>query len=143
MSPLEIHVPDIGTDEKVDVVEVLVAAGDEVAVDDGLVTLESDKASMDVPSTAAGTVAEVLVAVGDKVSEGSAIVRVAAGAAAEAPAAKPAESATSTSRAVHSWILPTRPDSQPRPCAQLRARSALPHRGRGPHRPGRAVPFQA
>ncbi len=70
---VEIRIPDIGTDEKVDVVEILVAAGESVAVDDGLVTLESDKASMDVPSTHAGVVEKVTVKVGDKVGEGDLI----------------------------------------------------------------------
>ncbi len=69
-----IPVPDIGDFEAVDVIEVLVAPGDHVAVDDGLITLESDKASMDVPSPEAGTVREVLVAAGGQVSQGDAIV---------------------------------------------------------------------
>ena len=73
MSSIEIKIPDIGTDEKVDVVEVLVAQGESVKVDDGLVTLESDKASMDVPSTHAGVVEKVVVKVGDKVGQGDVI----------------------------------------------------------------------
>jgi dihydrolipoamide dehydrogenase len=71
---LEVRVPDLGTDEKVDVVEILVAAGDTVAVEDGLVTLESDKASMDVPSTHAGVVKKISVRAGDKVGEGDLIL---------------------------------------------------------------------
>ena len=70
----EIRVPDIGSDEKVEVVEILVAVGDEVLVDAGLVTLESDKATMDVPSPAGGRVAKILVAVGDRVGEGDSLV---------------------------------------------------------------------
>ncbi len=73
---IEIKIPDIGDFDQVDVVEVLVEPGDEVAVDDSLITLESDKASMEVPSTAAGVVETVLVAVGDKVGEGATIVRL-------------------------------------------------------------------
>ncbi len=73
---IEIRVPDIGDVEKADVVEILVAAGATVSIDDGLITLESDKASMDVPATAAGTVIEVLVAIGDQVGEGDPIVRL-------------------------------------------------------------------
>ncbi len=73
MSAVEIRIPDIGTDEKVDVVEVLVAAGESVEVDAGLITLESDKASMDVPSTHAGVVEKVIVRVGDKVGKGDLI----------------------------------------------------------------------
>ncbi len=74
MSEVEIRIPDIGTDEKVDVVEVLVAPGERVEADAGLVTLESDKASMDVPSTHAGVVVKVTVKVGDKVGQGDVIV---------------------------------------------------------------------
>jgi pyruvate dehydrogenase E2 component (dihydrolipoamide acetyltransferase) len=75
--PLQtITVPDIGDMDDVDVVEVLVSVGDTVDVDDALITLESDKASMDVPTTVAGKVTEVLVEVGDKVAEGAAIAAV-------------------------------------------------------------------
>jgi dihydrolipoyl dehydrogenase len=96
---VELTIPDIGNFTDVDVVDVLVKAGDVVAVDTPLVTLETDKASMDVPATAAGTITEVLLRRGDKVSKGSLIARVdggparestgaaTAGAAAEVPAA--------------------------------------------------------
>ncbi len=70
----EIRIPDIGDFDEVDVIEVLVAPGDRVAVDDGLITLESDKASMDVPSPRAGTVKEVKVEAGGKVSQGDVIL---------------------------------------------------------------------
>ena len=72
----EIKVPDIGDFDEVPVIEILVEPGQEVAEEDPLITLESDKATMDVPAPEAGTVAEVLVAVGDKVSEGTPIVRL-------------------------------------------------------------------
>ncbi|CAG0931586.1 partial methylmalonyl-CoA carboxyltransferase 1.3S subunit, partial [Planctomycetaceae bacterium] len=74
MSTIEVKVPDIGDFTDVPVIEVLVKAGDKVKVDDSLVTLESDKATMDVPSTVAGTVTSVAVKVGDKVSEGAVVV---------------------------------------------------------------------
>jgi dihydrolipoamide dehydrogenase len=70
----EVLVPDIGDFTDVPVIEVLVAPGDTVAAEDPLITLESDKASMDVPAPAAGTVGELLVQVGDKVSQGSPIL---------------------------------------------------------------------
>ena len=73
---VEIKVPDIGGHENVDVIDVAVKAGDTIAVDDTLITLETDKATMDVPADAAGVVKEVKVKVGDKVSEGSVIVVV-------------------------------------------------------------------
>ena len=94
----EIRVPDIGGHNGVDVIEVTVKVGDDIAVDDSLITLETDKATMEVPASAAGRVVEVKVKVGDKVSEGDLIVVVegavaaasAPVAAAPAPAAAPA-----------------------------------------------------
>ncbi len=88
MALIDVTVPDLGNFKDVPVVEVLVAVGDAVEVDTPLVTLETDKASIDVPSSAAGRVAEILVKAGTKVSKGSAIVRLEA-AAASAPAASP------------------------------------------------------
>ena len=92
MSIVEIKVPDIGGHENVDIIAVEVKVGDTINVDDTLITLETDKATMDVPADAAGVVKEVKVKVGDKVSEGSVILTVeAAGAAVEAaPLAAPA-----------------------------------------------------
>ena len=92
---VQLTIPDIGNFTDVEVVDVLVKAGDVIAVDTPLVTLETDKASMDVPSTAAGTISEVLLKRGDKVSRGSLIVRVEPGAAATGAAAdtKPAPAA--------------------------------------------------
>ena len=71
---LEVRVPDVGELDKVEVVEVLVASGDRVAAEDSLITLESDKASMDIPAPQAGTIAGLAVAVGDQVGEGDLIV---------------------------------------------------------------------
>ena len=71
---IEIRVPDIGDFQDVEVIEVMVAAGDQVEIEDGLVTVETDKAAMDIPATVAGTVVEVSVKVGGKVSEGDLIV---------------------------------------------------------------------
>lgn len=73
---VEVKVPDIGEDGEVDVIEVLVSEGDEVAEEDGLITLETDKATMDVPSPQAGKVKSVTVKVGDKVGEGSVILEL-------------------------------------------------------------------
>lgn len=69
--PLKITIPDIGDFDSVDVIEVLIVSGEPVQAEDPLITLESDKATMDVPSPAAGRITEVTVAVGDKVSQGS------------------------------------------------------------------------
>ena len=84
----EARVPDIGGHDDVPIIEVLVKVGDTVAVDQGLVTLESDKATMEVPSPFAGVIRELKVKLGDNLSEGAlvAIIEGAAGAAAEAPA---------------------------------------------------------
>ncbi|CNP63661.1 TPA: dihydrolipoyllysine-residue acetyltransferase [Neisseria gonorrhoeae] len=89
MSIVEIKVPDIGGHENVDIIAVEVKVGDTIAVDDTLITLETDKATMDVPADAAGVVKEVKVKVGDKISEGGVILTVETGAAAAeaAPAA--------------------------------------------------------
>ncbi|NND81071.1 MAG: dihydrolipoyl dehydrogenase [Gammaproteobacteria bacterium] len=75
---IEIIVPDLGGASDVEVIELLVSAGDNVAVDDGLITVESDKASMDIPASHAGTITELKVALGDKVNEGDVIAIVAA-----------------------------------------------------------------
>jgi pyruvate dehydrogenase E2 component (dihydrolipoamide acetyltransferase) len=85
---IDIVVPDIGGHNGVDVIEVSVKVGDVISVDDSLITLETDKATMEVPATAAGKVLEVKVAVGSKVSQGDLIVVVeGAVAAAAAPVA--------------------------------------------------------
>jgi pyruvate dehydrogenase E2 component (dihydrolipoamide acetyltransferase) len=83
----EIKVPDIGDFKDIPVIEVHVAVGDTVKADDPLITLESDKATMDVPAPQDGTVGELLVKIGDKVSEGTPIMRLkdGAGASPEAP----------------------------------------------------------
>lgn len=97
MSAQDIVVPNIGDFGQVDVIEVLVQPGDEIAVDQSLITVESDKASMEIPASHAGTVQEVLVKVGDQVAEGSVIVRIKATEASSAsaepakPAAEPAK----------------------------------------------------
>jgi len=94
---LEVRVPDIGEYENVPVIEVHVAAGDTISAEDPLLTLESDKATMDVPAPVAGTVAGVRVGVGDTVSEGDVIVELQTGqetgATPTAPAEAPAQAA--------------------------------------------------
>ncbi|HLX98496.1 MAG TPA: biotin/lipoyl-containing protein, partial [Roseiarcus sp.] len=92
MAKIDVTVPDIGDFKDVPVIEVLVKPGDVVKVDQSLITLESDKATMDVPSPAAGRVAEIVAKVGDKVSMGTLIARLEE--AGEAPkAAAPAKAA--------------------------------------------------
>ncbi|WP_448212911.1 dihydrolipoyllysine-residue acetyltransferase [Colwellia sp. MEBiC06753] len=90
---VDVFVPDIGEDGEVDVIDVLVAVGDEIAEEDGLITLETDKATMDVPSSHAGIVKEVLVATGDKVKTGSLVIRVETNSGAPAAIEQPAPAA--------------------------------------------------
>ncbi|HKB60258.1 MAG TPA: dihydrolipoyl dehydrogenase [Gallionellaceae bacterium] len=98
MSTIEIKVPDIGDFKEVAVIEVSVKAGDAIEPEQALITLETDKATMDVPAPAAGVVKEMKVKVGDKVSEGSVILLLEASAAAAAPA-KPAPAQAATQAA--------------------------------------------
>ena len=90
---IEVTVPDIGDAADVDVIEILVSVGDEVQAEDGLITLETDKATMDVPCPQAGKVVELKVKEGDKVSEGSLVLLLEVGGAAEASASAPAAEA--------------------------------------------------
>ena len=96
---IEIKVPDIGDFAEVDVIEVLVAPGDVVAKDDALITLESDKASMDIPSSHSGTVKELKLSVGDKAGEGTVICLLEVDAAAAGASAKAAPSAAAATAA--------------------------------------------
>jgi dihydrolipoamide dehydrogenase len=94
MSLIEVKVPDIGDFKEVEVIELMVKPGDTIKVDQSLVTVESDKASMEIPSSHAGVVKELKVKIGDKVAEGSLLLMLeAADAAASAPAAAPAPAA--------------------------------------------------
>ncbi|MFA7475706.1 MAG: dihydrolipoyl dehydrogenase [Castellaniella sp.] len=90
MSLIDLNVPDIGDFDTVEVIEILVKAGDAIQAEQSLITVESDKASMEIPAEQGGVVKEVLVKLGDKVSQGTPVVRIEAaggGAAATAPAA--------------------------------------------------------
>ena len=94
---VEVKVPDIGDFKDVPIIEVLVKVGDTVKAEDSLITLESDKATMDVPSPVSGVVREIKLKVGDAVSEGSLVALVESGAAqaaAPAPAVAPAPAAS-------------------------------------------------
>ena len=95
---IEVLVPDIGDFDSVDIIEVLVNVGDSIEVDDSLVTVESDKASMDIPSSHAGVVKEIKVSLGDKIAQGNLLLMIEAAAnaaaepaKAEAPKAEPAK----------------------------------------------------
>ena len=95
MSLVEVKVPDIGDFSDVPVIDLFVKVGDSIKVDDAIATLESDKATMDVPSTVAGTVKEVLIQLGSRVSEGAVLIKVEAGASAAAtPVSAPPAAST-------------------------------------------------
>jgi len=95
MSSIELKVPDIGGSTKVPVIEILVKVGDEIKKDQGLITLESDKATMEVPASAVGTVKELRVKLGDEMSEGDVIAIIESGEAmVEKPAAAVVENKT-------------------------------------------------
>ena len=116
MSTIEVKVPDIGDFKDVPVIEVFVKPGDVVKPEDPLATLESDKATMDVPSPAAGTVRELKVKLGDKVSEGKVIVVLEADAAAGAkPAAAAPAPAAAPAAAPAPAPVPAAPKSAPAP----------------------------
>jgi len=132
----QVTVPDIGGAEGAEVIELLVAVGDTVSQEQGLIVLESDKASMEIPSAAAGTVVELLVAVGDKLSEGAPIARIdvaaTSGAASEQPAAgaaaatqAPAVDAPATADAAASEEAPA-PAPRPAPGPASRPAQAAP-----------------
>jgi pyruvate dehydrogenase E2 component (dihydrolipoamide acetyltransferase) len=117
---LSVEVPDIGDFTDVPVIEILVSAGDSVAVDDPLLTLESDKATMDVPAPQAGTVGELLVKIGDRVSQGTKLLTLSpssdgGGDAGVAPSAgtKAADAVESAADAESQSSPPAAPASQP------------------------------
>jgi len=133
--PVEIEVPDIGDFKEVEVIEVMVAVGDTIKAEQSLITVESDKASMEIPASQGGVVKEVKVKVGDKVAKGSVVVVVEGGAqaaaapaakseAASAPAAKPEAKAEAKPEAAA-------PASRPAPAAALEDANLKP--GQLPH----------
>ncbi len=114
---VEVKVPDIGDFAEVAVIELLVKVGDVIRAEQSLITVESDKASMEIPASQGGTVREVLVKVGDKVKEGSTVVKIEADAAA-APAAAPAPAAAA--------LAPAAPAPSPAPAPAAPAHATSP-----------------
>ena len=104
---IEVIVPDIGNFDSVDVIDVLVKVGDTVAKEDSLITLESDKASMDIPSSDAGVVKEIKVKVGDKIAKGSPILAL------EAEAASAVQTEAPKAQTPKAEAAPATPESQP------------------------------
>ncbi|CAN5706536.1 dihydrolipoyllysine-residue acetyltransferase [soil metagenome] len=131
--PVDVVVPDIGDFDEVTVIEVMVKAGDTIKVEQSLITVESDKASMEIPSSHAGVISDVKVKVGDKVAKGSlvAIVQAAGGAAAAAPAAAAAAPAAASAPAPTSAPTPT--SEKAVPTAALPAHEPAVTKGALPH----------
>ena len=101
---MQVKTPDIGVD-KATVAEILVKVGDTIAVDDSIVLLESDKASVEVPSTSAGVVKSIAVTEGDEVSEGAVLIEVESADATETETpAQPAQEAAKTEPAVETKV---------------------------------------
>ena len=126
MSMIEVKVPDIGDFKEVEVIEVLVKAGDTIKVDQSLITVESDKASMEIPSSHAGVVKELKIKVGDKVTEGSLVMLLES---ADAGAAAPVASAPAPAAAAASASAPTAAApvaAAPAPVSHMSAPTAAP-----------------
>ncbi len=141
MATIEIQVPDIGDFDEVTVIELMVKAGDTVRAEQSLITVESDKASMEIPSSAAGVVKEIKVSLGDKVKQGSLVLmlEVAGDAAASAaPAAAPAAapvSAPAAAAAAPAPVVTAAPAAAP-VVAAVAASAAVPVPA---HAPGASV----
>ncbi|OOY34678.1 dihydrolipoyllysine-residue acetyltransferase [Solemya velum gill symbiont] len=112
---VELNVPDIGDFNDVEVIEVLVSTGDTVEKEQSLITLESDKASMEIPSTHAGTIESVAVSVGDRVSEGDVFAMMTATGAAAAPAASKPASVPAPQAAASEPLAPGDTQMKPSP----------------------------
>ena len=112
-----VKVPDLGTDDEVDVIEIHVSVGDNISADDPLITLESDKAAMEVPAPQDGEVLELLIKVGDKVKTGSDVIRISGAAAAASPSLGPASSDVSVAASSESEAVAPAPSTAPAPAA--------------------------
>lgn len=123
-----IEVPDLGTDDEVEVIEISVAVGDSVSVDDTLLTLESDKAAMDVPAPVAGVIEELLIVIGDKIKTGSPIARISAAGSEEALSVSPPEAKPESDEPVEQDAPPAAPkvDSKSIPSASPASPSKAP-----------------
>jgi len=110
-----VTVPDLGTDDEVDVIEIQVSAGDRLEADQPLLTLESDKAAMEVPSPQAGVVLEILVKVGDKVKTGAEVLKLSADADAGGDVVEPAQEAPAASTGASGTAAD---DSRPMPASE-------------------------
>ncbi|AEK63382.1 dihydrolipoyllysine-residue acetyltransferase [Collimonas fungivorans] len=125
MSMVEVKVPDIGDVSEVEVIELMVKVGDTVKVDQSLITVESDKASMEIPSSHAGVIKELKVKLGDKVKEGTLVLVLEADAAAAAPASAAAAAPAAAPAAAAPALAPVA-ENKPAPAAPAPAPVAAP-----------------
>jgi len=132
MSMIEVKVPDIGDFKDVPIIEVFVKPGDAVRAEDSLITLESDKATMDVPSPAAGTVKELKVKVGDKVAEGMSILMLDAADAGAAPSPQPSPASGRGSEVAAPSAAATKPAPAAAPRGAEAPKPEPPPRGEPP-----------
>ncbi|MFB3118803.1 MAG: biotin/lipoyl-containing protein, partial [Myxococcota bacterium] len=134
----EIRVPEIGDFEDVEVIEVLIAAGDSVQREDSLVTIESDKASMEIPSPFSGVIGEVTVSVGDRVREGALLARI------TTSDAEPEVAPIATSRKAVNPEADAKPEADGKPATNDEAPASVPQPGREaaapPSPPARPAP---
>jgi dihydrolipoamide dehydrogenase len=128
MATIELKVPDIGDFKDVEIIEVLVKAGDEIAVEQSLITVESDKASMEIPASVAGRIVEMRVGLGDKVSEGSvlAMIEPAAGASTVTQAQSAAAASAELGARLDPALNSPRADSTAPAAASVSAASIAP-----------------
>src|SRR5438552_1591414 len=131
MALVEVKVPDIGDFKDVEIIELLVKPGDTVKAEQSLLTVESDKASMEIPSSHAGVVKELKVKIGDKVSEGSSVMMLETAEAAGAPAAAPAPAAPAPAAPAPAAQPATA--ERPAPTAALPAHEPTAAKGTLPH----------
>ena len=131
--PVEVVVPDIGDFDAVEVIELLVKPGDVVTAEQSLITVESDKASMEIPSSHAGTVERLLVKLGDKVSKGTPVVVLLGAGAGAAPASAAAKAADAAPAAAVALPLASQPVERTAPTAALPAHEPTAPQGHLPH----------
>jgi pyruvate dehydrogenase E2 component (dihydrolipoamide acetyltransferase) len=131
--PIEVVVPDIGDFDAVEVIELLVKPGDVVTAEQSLITVESDKASMEIPSSHAGTVERLLVKLGDKVSKGTPVVVLLGAGAGAAPASAAAKAADAAPAAAVALPLASQPVERTAPTAALPAHEPTAPQGHLPH----------
>ncbi len=137
MAWIEVKVPDIGDFKDVEVIEVLVKPGDTIAADQSLLTVESDKASMEIPSTHAGVVKELKVKLGDKVNQGTLVLMIeAAGGAVSAPAAAVAAPTPAAAAAASAPAPAAAAPAAPAAALPVAAEQAAPQAAVPAHQPG-------